>query len=151
MSLLLILLFFYIVDHRVVISFETVDFFPATINRMTSSSSLARVQDAEDCDSSAFVAFWLGPNQVLCLDVFPNFLSHSRRRRRQRRDLGHGGRNRRSIGDLLEKTKYSLVANTSNYHISELVSSGNKLVVRFFAKQGRLPGRGFRAKFKIPR
>ena len=32
---------------------------------------------------------------------------------------------------------------------SELVSSGNKLAVRFFAKQGRLPGRGFRAKFKI--
>ena len=58
-------------------------------------------------------------------------------------------RNRRSIGDLLEKTKYSLVANSSNYHISELVSSGNKLAVRFFAKQGRLPGRGFRAKFKI--
>ena len=58
-------------------------------------------------------------------------------------------RDRRSIGDLLEKTKYSLVANTSNYHISELVSSGNKLAVRFFAKQGRLPGRGFRAKFKI--
>ena len=58
-------------------------------------------------------------------------------------------RNRRSIGDLLEKTKYSLVANSSNYHISELVSSGNKLAVQFFSKQGRLPGRGFRAKFKI--
>ena len=34
---------------------------------------------------------------------------------------------------------------------NQLVSSGNKLVVRFFANMGRLPGGGFRAKFKIPR
>ena len=83
----------------------------------------------------------MGPDEVLCLNL----------------DIH---RKRRSIGDLLEKTKYSLVANSSNYGNSrtttgssksrvELVSSGNKLAIRFFAKQGKLPGRGFRAKFKI--
>ena len=53
----------------------------------------------------------------------------------------------------LEKTKYSLVANSSNFSerkpLRELVSSGNKLAIRFFSKLGKLPGRGFKAKFKI--
>ena len=53
----------------------------------------------------------------------------------------------------LEKTKYSLVANSSNFSerkpLRELVSSGNKLAIRFFSKLGKFPGRGFKAKFKI--
>ena len=59
------------VDHRVVMSLETMDFFPAS----TASKKLvklARVQDVENCDSSAFVAFWLGPNQVRYTALLPS-------------------------------------------------------------------------------
>ena len=59
------------VDHRVVMSLETMDFFPAS----TASKKLvklARVQDVENCDSSAFVAFWLGPNQVRYRTLLPS-------------------------------------------------------------------------------
>lgn len=107
-----------------------------------------------DCGSSgsAFVAFWLGgpPDEELCL-----LLDHN----------GSSRTSKRSIRDL-EKTKYSLVANGSNYTSSataglllrsratgknypELVSFANKLTVRFFSKNGRFAGTGFRARFKI--
>ena len=59
------------VDHRVVMSLETMDFFPDS----TASKKLvklARVQDVENCDSSAFVAFWLGPNQVRYTALLPS-------------------------------------------------------------------------------
>ena len=69
------------VDHRVVMSLETMDFFP-TSTASKKLVKLARVQDVENCDSSAFVAFWLGPNQVLCLDVQPTPSQSHRRRRR---------------------------------------------------------------------
>ena len=135
-----------------VLSLETVDFFPNKAN----PSPLRLIKDCSG--SSVFVSFWMGANQQLCFDLdfernFPPKIDK---------------RKRRSVAtDLLEKTKYSLVANTSNYDNFaksvadsmvdvltsggplELVSSGNKLAVRFFAKQGQLPGRGLRAKFKI--
>lgn len=139
------------VDHRVVLSLETLDFFPLSSQNIMLSQS----ESAECSSSSSFIAFVVGPNDVLCLDL--DIQEHS--------SLENKGRLkkspqtfRRSIGDLLEKTKYSLVANSTNYYeastsssydITELVSSANKLAVRFFAKQGKLPGRGFRAKFKI--
>ena len=117
-----------------VLSVETLDFFP--IGFPAAPTSLAAFKTA-DCGSasSTFLAFWMGQGQVLCLDLDATESSTRIKRR----------------SSSLEKTKYSLVANSSNYSssISELVSSSNKLAVRFFAKQGNFPGRGFRAKFKI--
>ncbi len=136
--------FFFSVDHRVVLSVETLDFFP--IGFPAAPTSLAAFKSS-NCGSasSTFLAFWMGEGQVLCLDLDATTTSLE--------EVGPRRRSRRSVASdlLLEKTKYSLVANSSNYSssISELVSSSNKLAVRFFAKQGNFPGRGFRAKFKI--
>lgn len=122
-----------------VLSIETMDFFPVSRPRYPSASG---------CGSgSTFVQIWLDSGKVLCFSLD----EHEKRRLVQR-----------SI-DQLEKTKYSLVANSSNYGngttdaiedhtrppFLDLVSSANKLAVRFFAKQGRFPGRGLKAKFKI--
>ena len=119
-----------------VLSVETLDFFPIGFPSRPTQVGLAAYK-SDDCGSasSTFLAFWMGEGQVLCLDL----------------DTGRERRSPSPASDLLEKTKYSLVANSSNYgsSISELVSSSNKLAVRFFAKQGNFPGRGFRAKFKI--
>ena len=134
-------LVFFSVDHRVVLSVETLDFFP--IGFPAAPTSLAAFKSS-NCGSasSTFLAFWMGEGQVLCLDLDATTTIEE-----------VGRRSRRSVASdlLLEKTKYSLVANSSNYSssISELVSSSNKLAVRFFAKQGNFPGRGYRAKFKI--
>ena len=113
------------------------------------SQNLApKFKKIEDCaSSSTYISFWMGPSQILCLDLdLPennSILDSS--------DAKVGKVKKRSV--FLEKTKYSLVANSSNYldlsGPSELVSSTNKLAVRFFSKQGRFQGRGFRAKFKI--
>ena len=136
--------FFFSVDHRVVLSVETLDFFP--IGFPAAPTSLAAFKSS-NCGSasSTFLAFWMGEGQVLCLDLDATTTSLE--------EVGPRRRSRRSVASdlLLEKTKYSLVANSSNYSssISELVSSSNKLAVRFFAKQGNFPGRGYRAKFKI--
>jgi hypothetical protein len=88
-------------------------------------------------NSEAFVEFWLDPGSLkLCFD------------------LDQGQPSKRSIS--LEKTKYSLVSNGSASASpagigppQELISSANRMGVRFFSKLGRLPGRGMKAKFKI--
>ena len=129
-----------------VLSVETLDFFP--IGFPAAPTSLAAFKSS-NCGSasSTFLAFWMGEGQVLCLDLDATTTTTSLE------EVGPRRRSRKSVASdlLLEKTKYSLVANSSNYSssISELVSSSNKLAVRFFAKQGNFPGRGFRAKFKI--
>ena len=101
----------------------------------------------KDCAESNYIEFLIQqqPQQSLklCLD---NLGLEKRQKRSKTTDFTD-----------LEKTKYSLVANASSknhfgdgqQHMSELVSSENKLAVRFFSKQGILPGQGFRAKFKI--
>ena len=109
-----------------ILTIETLDFIPQNQNHSWKLQT-------EDCESD-FIEFIVSPESLkLCLD-----------------NIGLV-REKRSQLDL-EKTKYSLVANTSNYfggHFGEMVSSGNKLAVRFFSKQGKLPGLGFKAKFKI--
>lgn len=117
------------------------DFFPVSVPLFPSAQ-------CQVGGSSTFVQIWLDSGKVLCFSLD----DHEKRRLVQR-----------SI-DQLEKTKYSLVANSSNYGngtdatkairpqqppFLDLVSSANKLAVRFFAKQGRFPGRGLKAKFKI--
>ena len=129
-------------DHRVVLSFETLEFVP-----QKHQNDSQRELQIKDCAESDYIEFLIPQSLKLCLD-----------------NLGLEKRQTRSTTSSsssaftdLEKTKYSLVANASSNHfgggdgrhMGELVSSGNKLAVRFFSKQGKLPGQGFRAKFKI--
>ena len=136
---------FFSVDHRVVLSFEALEFVPSLQNNNSYTRPI-KLQ-IKDCAESNYIEFLIQqqPQQSLklCLD---NLGLEKRQKRSKTTDFTD-----------LEKTKYSLVANASSknhfgdgqQHMGELVSSENKLAVRFFSKQGKLPGQGFRAKFKI--
>ncbi len=148
------------VDHRVVLTFEMLDFLIPTV-----ASAGFRI---EACRGSSFVEIDVGGGDSLkyCLDEDEAGAQH--------RQSVHGAvgrpRGRREASRRLDKMKYSMVPASSNHsrpgaasdiiknnpdskdkedHWLEFVSSGNRLSVRFYSSRGRLLGRGMRAKFKI--